>query len=398
MTDQGCYPAQWYYYWHWHDGTPKEFGTRARPAEAHIYPEPQQREGLLRFEADHTQFTPWYGRPKRLHANDCPVWLANHHADWFNCCPPTYNISRVLGNDVVPRGYIQPFDPNPDLAHVAQVELDYLAEQQHQRDCQNRNNDRPYDPDRGPCCKAPDLAPEVLLMHERGMEAVPIDMQPETDEGEMPIQIADEGDRTPYHIPPREMQALAEWERKSWMDGPIYRWHYEPTENGLKVAFDTLRHKASGVYVTPQLTKEEKDRLVQLRIEIDKAENNLPNPKQLAADLEMVNALRMEWGSKWFLHSPANPGLPLHPFEMADMDDPYRYAFHDEDTRHMDTDYAGPVDLSYDLDDDDMTRHHQSVVVSATGDQIALDIDDDDLHSNLTAQGVGVDMSGMSYR
>jgi hypothetical protein len=343
---------------------------------------------LDRFQPDHRAFSPWYGRPKRLHANDCPVWMANHHNDWVNCCPPRYNIINIPDMDAVPRGFIQPYAPHPHLAAVAQAEIDYIASTQHAPDCMNRRNQYVG------CCEPPDLAPDSMLMHERGMEAVAIDSLSYSEEGDHPLEITnDDFDGIMYHNPPRLEQALAEWERRSWLNGPIERYKLTLEDGHVSLMLQSIQHQG-GATIHSGLSNEEKNQLLADIASRLQAEDRIPTAEELTADLEMVAALREEWGSKWHLHNPVHPGINPHPFEMADMDDPYRYEFHNEDTRHEPGTYDSPATLSYDLDDDIVARNHTVVVVASGSAMLGLYQDaalvpDDDL-SNLPLGGVGL--------
>ena len=383
-------PYDWYVANHWHDHTDKD---EPPPGPTVILPPPPKelvRHGLDRFTPNHTTFSPWNGRPKRLHANDCPLWQATHHTDWANCCTPQYRIHNVADMDAVPRGYIPIFDPNPDLAALRQVEIDFIVGTQHARDCMNKGaawNE---------CCKPPEIAPEAMLLHERGLEAVELDNQP-TDAPAVEIEY-DPDKAAPYDTPSRAEQTLADWEKKSWYAGPILRLHWStPDGDHLNITLDSLQHQG-GSFVTHELSDEDKQAIIANILEDARKEGTKPTAAQLASDLTMVKQLRAEWGRKWFLHNPVNPGLNPHPFTMADMDDPYRNAFHDEDRTDRNLGYAGPVDLSYDLDDDSITLNQTVIITSSTGEEVALQVDDDDLYSNVRAEGEGLLNVGISGR
>jgi hypothetical protein len=218
-------------------------------------------------------------------------------------------------------------------------------------------------------------------------------------EREVPaFQVADDFDGIQYDTPSRAEQALAEWERKSWLAGPVVKFHYRVTPEGrIGLILDNVRH-LGGAFITHTLSKEDRAKIVQRLADEHAKRNRIPDPEELAADLDMVATLRREWGPKWFLHSPVNPGMNPHPFEMPDIDDPYRYSFYDEDTRSKNLGSVQPLILSHELDDDEMERKFQTIVTSAMGEEVALSVEDDDLYSNLDADGVGDRTVGISGR
>ena len=201
---------------------------------------------------DPSAFRPWAGRPKRAHA---------------------YPNADRIPERRAPYGFVLAMHLQ-GTHYDNEAEKQWLAEGQHSPYCTNIS--KPWNR----CCEPPDLAPEVLELRANFINAVSLNQpQAENDDGSSYwLQIADDVDRTPgiYELPTPREQALAEWERQSWLNGPLIKYRYDITADGkLGLTLISIRH-ASKPEMLGRLTPDQ-IRAIALWLHAHHHDNSLPH-------------------------------------------------------------------------------------------------------------------------
>jgi hypothetical protein len=305
------------------------------------------------------------------------AWTADADGTGSPCCEPNYNIALNPGSDGsqrIPRGFIRPYVPHPDLAHLPQAEIDALAADQHAPDCLNTSG--VVDP-LDPCCTPPDLAPEAMILHEEHREAVELDNLPIESDGFTPFQITrgDVCEGVQYDTPAGWEQALAEWEAWSRYCGPVERYRWEVTEDGQVTLMLISIAKVGNASPRIERKIEASQKQSILLRQYLAFREDMPDATTLTSRRAGYAEMRAEWGSKWNRILNERAPRPLS-FEWPDVDDPYRHKFGETDpqlhTHNADLAYAGPVVLSHDDDDDPLGTEHRHIVIAGDGTELAL--------------------------
>lgn len=301
-------------------------------------------------------------------------WRTYYYVNWLDGkpkVPEAYPRKDRIPERVAPLGFILAFGLQGDTPYTRQAEIDYICETQHNPKCPERQNAWMPSNEGGCGCQALDLAPEWQEMRENGLPSFSLDqMHDEQDEqDEIAGNITyDQASTAPYNFPSRAEQALAEWEKSSWLAGPIVKAHWDITDKGnVTLVLDSVKHQA-GPFITHKFTPEQKVELVRELLNSAIADGTVPTADELLErEYELDQAIRTG------IRAPRRVKPSVE--SQWDTDDPYRFLLHQNDpqmhTRRPPRDSDSPWLIGHE-DIDDEYGNQTIVVIDDTPDGVEL--------------------------